>query len=117
MLLEPDTNMIKLKQLINEIKQIFEFKPRDIVWFEYHCYEGHDSADAQLWYHSHQQVKILKICFNGTGATPEERAENGHPAGYTIQFNNGFKADVFEDELMKDKKDFFRPNPPSPKLK
>ncbi len=24
-------------------------------WFEYHCYEGEDSSDAELWHHTHQQ--------------------------------------------------------------
>jgi hypothetical protein len=25
-------------------------------WFEYHCQDGHDSADAKLWCHSHQKA-------------------------------------------------------------
>ena len=91
------------------------------AWFEYHCYEGHDSCDAQLWYHSHQEVTILgEADADGSskrmpGSAPEERAENGTPRVYRIRFTDGQVFDAAEDELMTDRKGFYRPNPPKPK--
>lgn len=93
--------------------QTFEFKPGDTAWFEYHCYEGHDSADAEIWYRSHQQVTVLKIVENGGADTPEERAYVGHPALYKVRFKDGLEWDVFEDELMLSQKYFQRPHPPA----
>jgi hypothetical protein len=79
-------------------------------WFEYHCYEGEDSADAELWHHTHQRVSVLKIKERGGGETPDERAENGWPRTYLIRFSDGFAATAFEDELVTDKTEYFRPD-------
>lgn len=85
------------------------------VFFEYHCYEGHDSADAQLWYRSHQKVTVLKQTEKGAGKTKLERANNGQPAVYRVRFADGYIAEAIEDELMDSRKGFFRPNPPKNK--
>ena len=81
-------------------------------WFEYHCYEGHDSADANLWYHSHQPVTVLSMEERGSGRDEKERGENGHPAAYKVRFQDGLIGAVVEDELCLSKDEFFRPDPP-----
>jgi len=80
--------------------------------FEYHCYEGHDSSDAQLWYHSHQPVIVLSMEEKGEGIDETERAYNGAPAVYKVKFEDDFVGVVLEDELVNSAKDFFRPDPP-----
>jgi len=44
-------------------------------WFEYHCYEGWDSADVEAWMHSHQQVEVIGVaeCENLCFRTLAER--------------------------------------------
>ncbi len=82
-------------------------------WFEYHCLESKDSQDAELWYHSHQKVKILSIADNdGMNLTEKERQEYGQPIGYQAIFEDGFKSTVMEDELFNNKEGFYRPDPP-----
>lgn len=81
-------------------------------WFEYHCFESPKSTDAEAWYRSHQKVKVLSIAEMGNGNTPEERGENGEPRVYKVEFPDGLKWDVFEDELMNSTDEFYRPNPP-----
>ena len=92
-------------------------KKGDVVWFEYHCNESHDSADAELWYHSHQKCTILGIAANDGMAIPsrDERFEAGCLIAYKIQFVDGFTSSAGEDELMDDKGEFCRPNPPKPR--
>ena len=82
--------------------------------FEYHCYEGHDSQDAELWYHSHQKVSVGE-CENPEEAkfSLQERQENGCPLAFKVTFSNGFKSTAMEDELLDSKKEFYRPDPPS----
>ena len=72
-------------------------------WFEYHCYEGEDSSDAELWHHTHQQVIILNKITEGV----EER-EVGKM--YRVKFVDGFQYDVCDDELVKSPADFERPD-------
>ena len=90
----------------------YDFKPGDSCWFEYHCYEGHDSCDAKMWYHSHQKVEVLRLVHKGEGETPKKRGYNGDPAVYKVRFSDGFEYDAFEDELTRSQKAFFRPDPP-----
>ena len=91
-------------------------KRGDQVWFEYHCNESHDSAHAELWYHSHQKITILRIAKNDGMTTPsfEERCENGLPICYKIKFSDGYVHTATEDELFDNKRDFNRPDPPKP---
>jgi len=91
------------------------------AWFEYHCNESHTSADAELWYHSHQRVTIVQEQpSDGRDAlhelkTGKERCEAGCPRCYQIRFADGFVADAMEDELLTSPAGFTRPNPPKPK--
>jgi hypothetical protein len=80
--------------------------------FEYHCLESSTSNDAEVWYRSHQNVKVLDIVELGNGYTKEERGENGEPRVYNVQFEDGLTFDIFEDELINDSSEFYRPNPP-----
>lgn len=102
-----------------QIKGITIFDLRAIgskYWFEYHCCESHDSADAQIWYRSHQRVKVIAIadCDPIAFTTQEERQDNGHQLLYRVQFDDGLESDVFEDELLTDPSEFCRPSPPLP---
>jgi len=79
--------------------------------FEYHCYEGEDSGDAELWHHTHQQVTIL-------AKLPDSEAiGSGQPIKmYHIRFADGFEYDCFEDELVRSPADFERPDYISAKI-
>ena len=74
-------------------------------WFEYHCWESHESCDAQLWNHSHQKVKVLER------GDDEHDEYPGEPKIYKVRFEDGWEYDVFEDELMDSPKKFYRPDP------
>lgn len=83
--------------------------------FEYHCYEGHDSADAEAWYRSHQNVTVLKRNDPdpySEGMTQQERSAEGVPHTYRVRWDDGFEHDAWEDELMTHPKHFWRPDPP-----
>ena len=60
------------------------YAPGDGAWFEYHCWESFDSADADLWVRSHQQVTVLTVEVNDAepGSTFEQRAEAATPWTY-----------------------------------
>lgn len=90
------------------------FKSGQRVWFEYHCNESHDSADAELWYHSHQKCVILGLaeCDGHDIQSESERFESGCLLVYVVQFEDGKKFHACEDELMTNKKNFCRPDPP-----
>jgi GNAT superfamily N-acetyltransferase len=96
-----------------------QWQPGDRAWFEYHCYEGHDSADADLWYHSHQRATVLGENDTADGSsknwpesTVDDRNKAGSPRMYRIRFEDGFEKEAFEDELMTSRRDFCRPGPP-----
>jgi len=74
------------------------------IWFEYHCYEGEDSCDAELWHHTHQQVIILHLLAQSKGDIVN------HGKMYSVRFDDGFEYDVFEEELVASPKDFYRPD-------
>lgn len=81
-------------------------------WFEYHCWESSESCDSEIWYRSHQKVKVLSISESGNGETMKERGESGEPRVYKVKFKDGLEWDVFEDELMNSPDEFYRPDPP-----
>lgn len=91
----------------------------DQAHFEYHCLESDDSEDAALWHRSHQPVKVVGVD-PGTDygkqdpslATHPQRAAAGMPKNYHVEFGDGHKAIVFEDELLVHPKHFERPDPP-----
>lgn len=78
--------------------------------FEYHCFESEESCDAELWHHTHQKAKVLNLVEPGSGKNEIERGEDGQPAAFNVEFSDGKKFDVFEDELMKSRKEFYRPD-------
>jgi hypothetical protein len=89
-------------------------KPQSKCWFEYHGNESHTSEHAQIWYRSHQKVTILKLQPNDGEdiITQLERFALGHQLIYKVSWEDGFTHDVFEDELLDNKNEFCRPNPP-----
>lgn len=70
-------------------------------FFEYHCYEGEDSSDAELWHHTHQKVDVLKELVD----VDEEVGKM-----YRIRFSDGFGTDAFEDELVDNTSKFYMPD-------
>jgi hypothetical protein len=95
--------------------------PGQVLWFEYHCLESHDSCDAALWYRSQQRVTVLRLAPNdgyypAGGVLPipsfAERMECATPIAYSIRFADGFEADAVEDELLDSPLEFERPSPP-----
>jgi hypothetical protein len=76
-------------------------------WFEYHCEEGDQSADAHLWHRSHTPVRIIR-CLDAAIADAE-----GVARVYRVKFEDGFVGEVFDDELMDSPSQFFRPDPPN----
>lgn len=74
-------------------------------YFEYHCYEGEDSSDAELWHHTHQQVAVLRKLRN-----IEEVDEVDCGRMYEVRFPDGFKYNVCDDELMESPVDYYRPD-------
>ena len=87
----------------------------DKLWFEYHCFESDMSSDAELWYRSHQRVTIVSFAENDGFDVPtlEERCEICCPIVYTVKFDDGFIGDVFEDELLDSKNEFYCEEPPN----
>ncbi len=91
------------------------WNPGDLAHFEYHCYEGEDSADAELWHRTHQQVTVISgpysdPSFGPPAGTAAERADNGLPFTYTIRFTDGHEGDAWEDELLTSPEFFRRPD-------
>jgi len=86
--------------------------PGTVRWFEYHCFESDESNDAALWHRSHTRVTVVSLEESGIGDTKAERAINGCPAVYTVRFEDGYVGDVFEDELVYQRSQFVRPDPP-----
>lgn len=88
-------------------------EPGARLWFEYHCLESPGSADAELWYKSHSRVTVIE-CMNMeySDLDQTERQEGGTPLVYTVQFEDGHIGDVFEDELLDTKAEYYRPDPP-----
>jgi hypothetical protein len=82
-------------------------------WFEYHCLESLGSLDAELWYRSHRKVTVGACCNREYAKySQEERYKEGIPLAYHVVFEDGYKGDAMEDELMQSRKQFNRPNPP-----
>lgn len=69
-------------------------------YFEYHCYEGEDSADAELWHHTHQYVHVL--CQLADRDVDVQM--------YKVAFEDGLEYDVFGDELLAGPDEGYRPD-------
>jgi hypothetical protein len=70
------------------------------AFFEYHCFESEQSADAEIWRRTHQRVSVLRML----------SARESDYEMYRVQFNDGHEADVFADELMNTPKSYERPD-------
>lgn len=81
--------------------------------FEYHCLESDSSSDADLWHRSHCKVTVGE-CVNEEYAelSRQERMENGCPLVYSITFEDGYRGDAWEDELLESEEQYERPDPP-----
>jgi hypothetical protein len=86
------------------------WNPGDKAFFEYQCYQGHDSCDANLWYRSHQPVTVLgiepdqeEVNLQEPWAAPsmDERGEIGLPKYYRIRFPDGLEHTCWESELVE----------------
>lgn len=98
------------------MKQSYRVKIGQDYWFEYHCLEAHHSQDAQLWYRSHQRVKVVKMEEPGIGKDEDTRIEvEGCPAAFKVKFADGFTGTAMEDELLDSRDHFTRPDPPRPR--
>lgn len=95
------------------------WKPGSTAWFEYHCYQGHDSADAALWYRSQQEVTVLGLSPDSETEVADlpvgERLDVGMPMVWRVRFADGREGDVFDDELFVSRA-FFRPDGAPPPL-
>jgi hypothetical protein len=92
-----------------------QWHPGDKAWFEYHCFESDDSADAPAWRHSHQQVTVLEEVekeARDEGLDAVARQKEGWFSVYKVRFEDGLEWDVFEDELLTNPRFFNRPDPP-----
>jgi hypothetical protein len=99
----PKKDQIKGVKIDNKVGKEF--------WFEYHCLESDESCDSEIWYRSHQKVKVLYVS-EWSFDELQDRTEDGQPRVYSVKFNDGFIADVLEDELMESTNEFYRPDPP-----
>lgn len=88
------------------------WRPGESASYEYHCFESDESADADLWHHSHQPVTVLgRGVDEGMPGTLLTRAEAGCPNIYRVRFADGFEGDAFEDELLTGPQFYERPDP------
>ena len=113
----PKSKRTKPKRLTKSVKQTYHVRIGRYYWFEYHCEESHQSADAKLWYHSHQRCKVLSRIEPGGGRDEVERGEAGHCAIYRVRFQDAQEFDACEDELLDSPTDYCRPHPPAPPIK
>lgn len=89
------------------------YAPGSVLWFEYHCWEDPRSNDANAWYRSHQLVTVLHLEVNDSaGMTPAERRVAAMPFTYEVQFADGLRWCIFEDELSTTRETWYRPDPP-----
>ena len=94
-------------------KQNYRVRVGQTYWFEYHCLEAAHSQDADLWYRSHQRVKVLKMEEPGIGKDEDERiVVQGAPAAFIVKFKDGSTGTAMEDELLDSPEDYTRPDPP-----
>lgn len=91
-----------------------QWNPGETAYFEYQCFESEESCDAELWYHSHQPVTVIREEeeHDGHGLTLDERIEAAQLKVYRVRFKDGFEYTVLEDELFTDPKHWEREDPP-----
>jgi hypothetical protein len=88
-----------------------------LAWFEYRCWESDNSADAELWHRSHQQVTIDGPLEGDPAAagltTIAERLRDCLPGYYPVRFADGYVGCACEDELLTGPEWYERPGPPA----
>jgi hypothetical protein len=112
--LKNDNLQESIRRILRE-EDRYDDKVGRIFWFEYHCYESPESCDSEIWYRSHQKVKVIGVSewsFNNY----EDRMNDGQPRVYLVEWEDGFQYDVFEDELFESPDEFYRPYPPKRKI-
>ena len=103
-----------IKRVLRE-EDRYDDKVGKTFWFEYHCYESPESCDAEIWYRSHQKVKVIGVS-EWSYDDKEWRQEDGNPRVYLVEWIDGYQYDVFEDELFESPNEFYRPSPPKRKI-
>ncbi len=111
---EMDFELDEAKKIVREEveKKLSDENVGKQFWFEYHCFESHVSCDAELWYRSHQKIKVIDVT-EWSHDNLEDRIEDATPRVYKIEFSDGFQCDAWEDELMYSPEEFYRPDPQS----
>lgn len=64
------------------------------AFFEYHCWESPESADAVLWLHTRQIVEIIRPL------SSDECDIDEIGQMYLVRFSDGLEYSVFQDELL-----------------
>ena len=103
-----------IRRVLKE-EERYDDKVGKTFWFEYHCYESPESCDAEIWYRSHQKVKVIGVS-EWSYDDKEWRQEDGNPRVYLVEWIDGYQYDVFEDELFESPNEFYRPSPPKRKI-
>jgi hypothetical protein len=103
-----------IRKILRE-EERYDDKVGRIFWFEYHCYESPNSCDAEIWYRSHQKVKVIGVS-EWSYDDKEWRQEDGNPRVYLVEWGDGYQYDVFEDELMESPDEFHRLDSPERKI-
>ena len=108
---------MEYRKLARYIPHKHDPKIGETYWFEYHCWEDEDSADAELWHHTHQQVVVTG---RGDGdmdecvLCPYDEDTMGSSGevwnSWKIRFRDGYTHTAAPDELMKDPGEFSRPD-------
>ena len=102
-------------QFLNESKfgdnRLIRNYDTDIIFgndyfYEYHCLESHDSSDAELWYRSHNKIKII-------GYSKNQGLMEDEPTTLDIQFEDGYIGSAWEDEILSSEDKYTRPDSPN----
>jgi hypothetical protein len=74
-----------IRRILREEEDKYDDKVGKTFWFEYHCYESPESCDAEIWYRSHQKVKVIGVS-EWSYDDKEWRQEDGNPRVYLVQW-------------------------------
>jgi len=66
------------------------------AYFEYRCYEGEDSSDAELWHHTHQVVDVLRELGD------EDRDLYDVGRMFIVRFADGLEYSAWHSELFRE---------------
>lgn len=71
------------------------FRRGERAVFIYQCEESEESSDVELWFRTVRPVVVIRRLHDG-----EEVNEADVGRMYMVRFDDGFEADVLEDELV-----------------